>query len=115
MVGLALKIGPIPTNECTIQADMIVIVAHGSEAKVSALRSYRFSRRGRPQPSSFGDYPNSRYAEPVATKARDGGDNGGSTTVPDREVGLRQEMRIVWCRRHSRRWPYMGWFVTLPG
>ncbi len=62
MVGLALKNGPIPTDECTIQADVIVIVAHGAEAKVSALRSCRFSRRGRPRPTHLGDYPNSRYA-----------------------------------------------------
>ncbi|KAK0433261.1 hypothetical protein EV421DRAFT_1441340 [Armillaria borealis] len=48
-------------------------------------------------------------------KTRDGGCNSSSTTVPERAVRLRQETRIVWRCRHSRRWLCMGWFVPLHG
>ncbi|KAK0196257.1 hypothetical protein F5146DRAFT_320718 [Armillaria mellea] len=46
----------------------IVIVAHGAEATVFALRSCRYTRRGRPQPSSLGVVPTVGMA--AAARAR---------------------------------------------
>ncbi len=80
-----------------VSVTRIIIVAHEVEAKVLALRTSHFIRCGRPQPSSLGDYPNSRYAEPVANKTRD----GGTTAVPrQHQRGLRLSKIVLRCR-HS--------------